>query len=223
MAEPVFYLIPGLGADERIFQRLTLPGTVRCLKWLEPLRPDEPLAEYAARLAEPIPLDQPCWLVGVSFGGPTALEMARLRPLARVVLISSLESGRQRSWLLQLGRLTRADAWLPVRLLRRMPVAGRWFFGAGGKRAGQIFAEILSHLSPRYTHWALGQLFRWDGCAARPVAHLMGDHDRVFPDAWRTASHVIRGGTHFMIVTHATRISRILTELATTDPGAQVG
>lgn len=215
MAEPVFYLIPGLGADERIFQRLTLPGTVHCLRWLEPLRPDEPLRDYAARLAVVIPPDQPCWLVGVSFGGPTALEIACLRPQARVVLISSMESGQQRSWLLQLGRLTRADRWLPVRLMRHLPALGRWFFGvSNGKRASQIFMEILSLLSPGYTHWALGQLFRWHGCPVKPVAHLIGDRDRVFPEAWRTASHVIRGGTHFMIVTHATAISRILTDLA---------
>jgi pimeloyl-ACP methyl ester carboxylesterase len=218
-----FYLIPGLGADERIFQRLTLPGTVHCLRWLEPLRPDEPLADYAARLAAPIPIDQPCWLVGVSFGGPVALEIACQRPLARVVLVSSLERPEQRSGLVELGRLTRADVWVPVRLLRRIPWAGRWFFGVKGKRAGQVFAEILSLLSPRYTHWALGQLFRWKGSTVKPVAHLIGDCDRVFPAACRTASHVIRGGSHFMIVTHATAISRILTELATTGAGEQVG
>jgi hypothetical protein len=35
-APPVFYLIPGLGADERVFQFLRLPGTTHVLQWLPP-------------------------------------------------------------------------------------------------------------------------------------------------------------------------------------------
>ena len=88
-APPVFYLIPGLGADERVFQFLGLPGITHVLKWLAPQTPTEPLPHYAARLAEAVPPGQACWLVGVSFGGVLALEVARLRPLARVVLVSS--------------------------------------------------------------------------------------------------------------------------------------
>jgi hypothetical protein len=38
-APPVFYLIPGLGADERVFQFLRLPGTTHVLQWLTPQTP----------------------------------------------------------------------------------------------------------------------------------------------------------------------------------------
>ena len=217
MAGPVFYLIPGLGADGRIFERLRLVGTVRILDWLEPLAPDESLAAYATRLATPIPTGQDCWLVGVSFGGVVALEIAAHRPRARVVLVSSLADPVERTNWVQLGRWLRADAWLPVRLLRRLPRAGEWFFGVGGGRGNDLFRELLSRLTPSYTHWALRSLFRWPGSPIRPVAHLLGDCDRVFPGGRRSATHLIRGGTHFMIVTHATEISRILNELAGAD------
>jgi pimeloyl-ACP methyl ester carboxylesterase len=70
-----WYLIPGLGADERVFQGLSLPGPAVVLHWLMPQSPTEPLQKYAARLAEAVPPDHPCWLVGVSFGGLLALEV----------------------------------------------------------------------------------------------------------------------------------------------------
>ena len=214
MVSPVFYLIPGLGADARIFERLRLQGTVRVLEWLEPTDAAEPVAAYATRLAASIPPDQDCWLVGVSFGGVVALEIGCQRPRARVVLISSLATPAGRTGWVRLGQWLQTDQWLPVDLLRRLPRAGEWFFGVGGGRGNALFRELLQRLTPAYTRWALGQLFRWRGCPTKPVAHLIGDRDRVFPTGYRTATHVIPGGTHFMIVTHATTISRILNELA---------
>jgi pimeloyl-ACP methyl ester carboxylesterase len=213
VASPVFYLIPGLGADARIFERLRLHGTVRVLEWLEPTGPDEPLAAYTTRLAAPIPADEVCWVVGVSFGGVVALEVGCQRPNARVVLISSLPTPAERTSWVQFAKWLHVDAWLPIKLLRRLPRAGQWFFGVSGKRGDALFRELLTLLTPTYTKWALRQLFRWSGCQARPVAHLIGDRDRVFPIGYRTATHVIHGGTHFMIVTHATQISQILNTL----------
>ncbi|MBC7449647.1 MAG: alpha/beta hydrolase [Hymenobacteraceae bacterium] len=214
MAGPVFYLIPGLGANGRIFERLRLAGTVHILEWLEPAAPDEPLITYAARLAAPIPSDEVCWLVGVSFGGVVALEIANQRPKARVVLISSISDPVERTGWVALGRWLRADAWLPIALLRKMPYAAGWFFGVSGTQATVLLREMLSHLTPTYTPWALRCLFRWPGCAVRPVAHLLGDRDRVFPAGQRSATHLIPGGTHFMVVTHAAIISGILNALA---------
>jgi len=66
---PIFYLIPGLGADERVFQFLRLRGEVHVLRWLPTQNAAEALPHYAARLAAAIPPEQACWLVGVSFGG----------------------------------------------------------------------------------------------------------------------------------------------------------
>ena len=214
MAGLVFYLIPGLGADGRIFERLRLAGTVHILEWLEPLARNESLAAYAARLAAPIPLDQSCWLVGVSFGGVVALEIATQRPRAQVILVSSLAAPIERTSWVEVGRWLHADAWLPVRLLRQLPRVGAWFFGISGGSSTELFRALLARLTPPYTHWALSHLFRWPGCPMRPVAHLLGDQDRVFPGGRQSASHLIPGGTHFMIVTHATTISRIINELA---------
>ena len=118
---PVFYLIPGLGADERVFQFLRLRGEVHILRWLAPQNSAETLPHYAARLAAAVPPEQACWLVGVSFGGVLAMEVAQLRPLARVVLISSFVGPSELPWLGKLARITGLYHVVPPQLLPRLP------------------------------------------------------------------------------------------------------
>jgi hypothetical protein len=54
------YCISGLGADERIFSRLELPGVrLRALPWLRPVSAHEPIDGYADRMRAGIDGDQP--------------------------------------------------------------------------------------------------------------------------------------------------------------------
>ncbi|GAA4390856.1 alpha/beta hydrolase [Hymenobacter koreensis] len=213
-AEPVFYLIPGLGADERIFTRLTLRGTVHVLHWLQPTDPDEPLPAYAARMAEAIPLDQRCWLVGVSFGGTVALEMARLRPLALVALVSSIPEAGALPPLLRLIRATGVQNWVPPQVLRWFPRVGKWYFGVNDGEEYELFKHILNEQEPRYTRWAIRSLFRWDSRDVGSAVQILGTKDRIFPPGPRKVEYLIEGGTHFMVYSHAAEVSRILNLLA---------
>ena len=79
------YCISGLGADHRLFSRLNLPGlSLYDLPWL-PNQPDEPIAHYADRMKAAIRHDNPI-LLGVSFGGMMAIEIAKLYQSATVIL-----------------------------------------------------------------------------------------------------------------------------------------
>lgn len=213
---PVFYLISGLGADERVFQRLIpqLRGTVHYLPWLPPNDPNEPLPAYAARMAETIPLDQRCWLVGVSFGGTVALEIARLRPLALVALVSSIPGADHLPALLKLIRATGVQNWLPPQLLHYMPRVGQWYFGVSNGPEYELFRRILQDQEPRYTRWAIRSLFRWDSRGIGPSVQIRGSHDRVFPPGPAKIEYLIPGGTHFMVYSRADEVARILNQLA---------
>ena len=140
MASLVFYLIPGLGANGRIFERLRLLGTVHILEWLEPTNPDELLAAYAARLAAPIPPDETCWLVGVSFGGVVALEIACQRPKARVILISSLADPIERTGWVELGRWFEMTQWRQnsTRCGRLYSASGSWRLASKRERNSAV-------------------------------------------------------------------------------------
>jgi pimeloyl-ACP methyl ester carboxylesterase len=209
-----WYLIPGLGADERVFRGLNLPGPAVVVRWLMPQSPTEPLRHYAARLAEAVPLYEPCWLVGVSFGGLLALEVGRLRPLARVVLISSLANSSQLPPLLKLGRATQLYRLVPFRLLPRLPRLAQWFFGARNGHEYRLLARILCDTDPIFARWATRQLLHWDSTGVPRAVRLHGTHDRLLPSGRSFVDYAVPGAGHFIVVSHAVTISRLLHELA---------
>jgi len=211
----MWYLIPGLGADERVFRRLRLSGKVQVLAWLPPESPTEPLPHYAARLAGAVPPDAPCWLVGVSFGGLLAQEIGRLRPLARVVLISSLGSPQELPPLLRFGRVTGLHRLLPFGLLKALPRLAQWFFGARGGTEYRLLRQILHDTAPAFARWATAQLLAWRGPGAPTAVRLHGTHDRLLPAPISTRiDYRLPGAGHFLIVSHAQQVSQILNALA---------
>ena len=84
-------MISGLGADKRVFDFLDLSAySLHHVNWIPPL-PRESMAAYATRLLPQITSDKPV-LIGVSFGGMIALEIAKLVSVEKVILISSAKS-----------------------------------------------------------------------------------------------------------------------------------
>jgi len=212
-APPVFYLIPGLGADERVFQFLRLAGQVHVLRWLVPQTPHEPLPHYAARLAAAVPAGQACWLVGVSFGGVLAQEVAALRPLARVVLISSFVSPRELPWIGRLARTTGFYRWVPTRLLPLLPRVAQWLFGARNGGEYRLLKQILRDTDLAFTRWAIARLLQWPGRPWLPIVRIHGRADRLLPAGAALSQHALPGG-HLVIISQAAEISRILNDLA---------
>jgi pimeloyl-ACP methyl ester carboxylesterase len=211
----MFYLIPGLGADERVFRNLQplLQGPSQVLQWLLP-EPSETLLHYAARMAETIPAEQPCLLVGVSFGGVVALEICRIRLRARAVLVSSVPDASCLPPLLRLIRGSGAYRLFPPQWLKLFPRAGQWYFGVKNGEEYQLFRQILQDMEPRYTRWAIHCLLHWDSTNVGHSTQILGTHDRVFPPGPTPVDYLIPGGGHFMVVSHAPQIAEILNTLA---------
>jgi hypothetical protein len=214
----MWYLIPGLGADERVFRRLRLAGTVHVLTWLAPQSPTEPLAHYAARLAEAVPVAEPCWLMGVSFGGLLAQEIVRLRPLARVVLISSLGSPHDLPPLLRLAGATGLHRLVPFGLLKWVPRLAQWFFGARGGTEYRLLRQILADTDPVFARWATAQLLAWRGPGSPTAVRVHGTHDRLLPAGTAHIDYLVPRAGHFLIVSHAAQVSQWLNELAARAP-----
>lgn len=213
----MFYLIPGLGADERVFQNLLplLRGKTQVLLWLTP-EPNETLPHYAARMAAIIPPEQKGIIVGVSFGGVVALEITRTHPGLRTVLISSIPDASCLPPLLRLIRATGVYRLFPPQWLKLFPRAGQWYFGVK-QREYSLFKEILCDMEPVYTRWAIHRLLHWDSTGVGRSIQILGTEDRVFPPGPTPVEHLIRGGGHFMVISHALEISQILNQLLEED------
>src|SRR5258708_37464041 len=85
------YFISGLAADGRVFKHIQLPKGLETiyLNWIPP-QEEEALPHYALRLATSINTKEPFVLLGLSFGGMLAIEIAKQLHPVSTILISSI-------------------------------------------------------------------------------------------------------------------------------------
>ena len=83
------YFVPGLGANTKIFEFITLPENfeLHFLDWKIPLTQNESIKSYAERMCNEIKHENPI-LIGVSFGGVMVQEMSKIINTKKVFIIS---------------------------------------------------------------------------------------------------------------------------------------
>jgi pimeloyl-ACP methyl ester carboxylesterase len=202
-------LLPGLGADAELLepQRREFPE-LEVLPWLDP-RPGESLDDFGRRMADSSTLDGGAVIGGVSFGGMVATVMARhVRPRA-LVLIASCTSGRA----VRGYRRIVAPVLASVPWKRPVPRASwplvAWFFGARAPQHRQALYRLLAHAPTPFVQWGLSAILGWAPAPA-PVTrlrHIHGTSDRLLPIGGVQPTEIVRGGGHFINVTHADEVN----------------
>ena len=119
------YCLSGLGADKRVFTKLELKGYRQIhLDWLVPNN-QESLTNYVKRLAVEIKDNNPI-VIGLSFGGIVAIEIAKQITVKKVILISSAKQSHEIPWYFKLFpimfimSMEQAIAFSPLILLNQI-------------------------------------------------------------------------------------------------------
>lgn len=212
MSKKHIYLISGLGADERVFHRLSFPDNceVHYLPWINPLGPDEPIQEYAARLARRILHPNPV-LLGLSFGGMMSIEIAKQLPVEKVIIVSSVKHKHE---------LPPYYNGMARMLLRNLPDSVlfgnrqyivKMFMQSRSEEEKMLLKDYMKKKDFRYMRWALGAVLSWENEWVPPaMVHIHGSADRPFPRRYVKPTHTIVKGGHFMVMNRALEISRII-------------
>ncbi|MBN9283131.1 MULTISPECIES: alpha/beta hydrolase [Flavobacterium] len=202
MSKIPVYFMPGLAANPSIFEHIQLPEDqfeVHLLEWFLP-EPKESLQSYAKRMAEKITEAQPV-LVGVSFGGILVQEIAKIIPVRRTIIISSVKTKIEFPKRIKLAKTTRAYKLVPTSLFGNIEVLAKYAFGETAKGRIKLYEKFLSMRDKRYLDWALEQVVTWSRTECdTTVIHIHGDADEVFPIKNIQDAIVIKGGTHVMIL-----------------------
>ncbi|QCR23356.1 alpha/beta hydrolase [Pontibacter sp. SGAir0037] len=209
------YFVSGLGADWRAFQFLRLPPDqpYQHVPWIAPDSINEPLQEYARRLAVQITDPNPI-LIGLSFGGVTAIELAKILHPKKVILISSLSTSRALPWYYRLMGLLRMHRYTPMSLLRSLHPIAPLLFGARSDYEKKLLKEYILTTNETYLRWALGQLLNWKQATVWPgLVHIHGTADRILPLRDRPDIIKIKGGEHLMITHRFDEINVILNRI----------
>jgi len=211
-AAPVVYLIPGLGSDGRVFAHLDLGDLDTRVLELPVPEHNESLPTYAARVARGIDPAEAFALVGVSFGGMVAVEIARITDPTQVVLVSSAKGRR--------------DLPYRYRFLRAVPLYrlfGGGFYAAGAdllrpviepdSRADRaLFSAMIRGKDRRFIRRSVYCIATWeDALVPEGVVHIHGTRDHTLPFRSLEGDVIaVEGGSHVMVYTRGAEVSALI-------------
>ena len=204
------YLLSGLGADGTVFQYLDFEGVeVEYMEWLPPL-PKETLPAYAKRMTQKITTPYPI-LVGLSFGGMVAMEIAKQIPVKKVILISSAKERKELPWFYRFSAKLKLQKILPYTLIKRTNGFTYWLFGATLAHEKALLKEIFRNTPTIFLKWAINAILTWKNTEiSTHILHIHGDKDRILPYKNIKDTFCIAGGGHSMIVNKAHEITPLI-------------
>jgi pimeloyl-ACP methyl ester carboxylesterase len=207
------YFISGLAADRRVFQNIVLPEgyTPHYLDWITPQK-NETLQQYAERLTERIDPSTPFVVVGVSFGGMLAIEIAKKFPSSRAILISSVPSSQNLPAYFRWAGKLRLHKLVPVSLLKLAAQTKR-LFTVETNAQKKFLNEMIRKSDAGLIRWSINAILSWR--SEEPHAqyiHIHGSRDEILPLKYAGGTHIINGAGHMMVLTRAQEINRIIKE-----------
>lgn len=206
------FLIPGLGADTRLYNYIDIPedNEVVPVDWIKPHETDT-LETYAQNIIYQHDIRPNSIVIGTSLGGMLTIEIAKKVNLKKAILISGIKTKNEAPAYFSVFRVLPIYKILPDRMLNKLGFLIKPLFGQLKDSDAWLFNDMLSKNSPEFMKWALGAVLKWDNLTIPAnVYHIHGDKDRVFPIKNIKNATIVKGGTHIMIFDKAKQLNKWL-------------
>jgi pimeloyl-ACP methyl ester carboxylesterase len=211
--DTLIYLLPGQGADGRLFKYIDFPYDTVHLEFPVPEK-NTTLREYAYGFIPKIDTSRSCILIGVSFGGMICSELAdTLRP-ERIIVVSSAKCRKELP-----GRY-RFQKTIP---LNRLVPKGMMKWGAkviapivepARKLDNQTFKSMIEAKDPAYIKRTVNMIINWEKNGYHPgIIHIHGDRDHTLPHKRVNYDYLVENGTHMMIYIRGDEISALINDI----------
>ena len=207
------YLFSGLGADERLFQKLKpIPGyTYVPVPYVHPASANT-LADYAKLMISTYNFQTPCIFAGVSIGGMIAQEVAQIIKPEKLILISTIQFRNELPKLFKWANNGFVKALLNKPVLEIIAAVGDKFT-IKSPEGRELFYAMLRDSNPAFMKFGAGVVMDWEPPKANvPVIRMHGTNDRVFPLSRieEKGCKVINGGNHFMVFERGMEIGGLI-------------
>lgn len=204
------YIFSGLGADKRVFQDMDFSFcNATFVEWITPLV-SENIENYATRIISQIKHESPI-LIGLSFGGMMAVEVAKLIETEKVILIASAKNQKEIPIYYRFAGKLKLHKLLPVKLLKMSNLFSFWFFGIENNEDKNVFRAVLKDTNENFLRWAIDVIVTWTNTAeVKNIVHIHGTEDRILPLRYVKSNIKVRSGGHFMTLNKAQELSEIV-------------
>jgi len=153
-------------------------------------------------------------LMGLSFGGMVSIEIAKLLPVDKVILISSVKSRKEMPWWMKAAGTLRLNKIFPMRSYKiTEPIQNR-FIGVTNREDLEMVVNYRKNAPQEYIDWAVNEILKWRNQWVPPkIFHVHGDADKIFPIGNLVPTHIIKEGGHFMIMNKAPEVNAALNQI----------
>lgn len=202
------YLLPGMGADSRLYgKEFHQIENLQLLDW--PLnRNFYTISALARYIVKKHRIQSHDIIGGTSLGGAVAVEIAKVAGLREIVLISSCLSKQEINWVLD--KMHRLGKFLPLRMLQLAAGLGADIFRS---KTMMMFSEA----DRRFMLNMMLAIFKWDGIGSyrAKVCRIHGRNDVIIQCPRSSATLQLKGG-HLVVISHAEEIATYLRRLMAT-------
>lgn len=210
------YLIPGQGADERLFKNLKFDTTlfnIYHVKWKIPNK-GEDLKSYALRLSSQIDRSKEFYLIGVSLGGMVATEINEILNPKKVILISSAKCRSELPFQYRFQKAIPIYKIIPKKIIKKSTFIAQPLFEPDSKKEKETCIAMLKDKDPVFLKRTIEMIINWDRIDFDSnIVHIHGNNDHTIPIKNVNYNFLIEDGSHMMILTRTHEISEILLSL----------
>ena len=212
------YFISGLGADKTVFQLLDLQYCEPVfIDWITPFK-HETLQQYALRLKKEKGMEDDAIIVGLSFGGMLATEIAKAFPKARIIILSSAKTKNEIPALYRVGNYVPMYQWLPNGLQKYFMRSYEKMFGVTSTQGKEIYQALIKNADISFNNWAVWALLHWDNMQVPTnLVHVHGTNDKILYYKNVHCDITVANGGHLMVMEQAAEISAMLKKLILKD------
>lgn len=207
------YLFSGLGADERLFDKLiSFDGFEFVpLKYIKPAGAKS-LSEYARLLVRKYDFEPPFILAGVSIGGMIAQEIAQIIRPEKLILISTIRFRNEIPEFLRIVNNGLTRSLLEKSFLEILAAFGDKFTKKSDD-GRKLFYDMLHDSDADFMKFGASATLCWyPPITDIPVIRLHGSKDKVFPISRIKECIEIKDGSHFMIYDKGEEINQVLVD-----------
>lgn len=145
-------------------------------------------------------------------GGMIASEIAKKYKPVTTILVSSVSSHKEFPRRFRVANFLRLHRFVPARFFKSASIMKRLFTSESAADK-LVIRQVIRESDPAFIRWALGAILQWKNEEVPdPLWHIHGSSDEILPIKNAKPTHVIKKGTHLMVMSRADELNRFIEE-----------
>lgn len=211
--DTLIYLLPGQGADCRLFKYIKFPYDTVHLEFPVPEK-NTTLREYAHGFIPRIDTSRPIILIGVSLGGMICSELADTLEPEITIVISSAKYRAELPGRYKFQKTIPLNKIIPKGMTKWGAKVLAPLVEPARKQDTETFNSMIEAKDPAYFKRTVDMVINWDKQGYdNSIIHIHGDKDHTLPHRKVRYDYLVENGTHMMVYIRGDEISKLINEI----------